>query len=107
MGNGRIPVQSLMGSIREVVLVFLDEFLQQSFQMLLVQHDYMVQQLLPQRPSKSFNKWILPGASVRRADFLDTAAFQERLHSQPIDAVIIPEQVLRLFPKRHGLYASD
>ena len=90
-GNGRVAVQSLMGSSNVIVLG--DGFLEQPIQTALAQHDDVIQQLPSQRAYESLDVRILPRTSIGRHDFLDAASDEERADAVAVDAVIVAEHV--------------
>ena len=62
------------------MIVLLDEFTGQAFQLRFAQHDDVVKQLPAQRAAESLDVRVLPWTPERRADLLNAAAFQERLN---------------------------
>ena len=74
-GKGSLAVQSKMRP--GDVIILLDEFLQQSCQVLFIENENMIQELSPQSSHKPFDEWILPGTAKSSSDL--GAALLERI----------------------------
>ena len=100
-GDGSVAVQALVRSSNVIVLA--DEFVEQSLKMVLVQHNNVIEKFPTQRSTEPLNERVLPRASECRANFLDTAAIEERPDSVAVLAVVVAEQVPGLLSERHRL----
>jgi len=61
--------------VRPVVMVIANELVHQAFQMALVEHDYVVKQIMTAGADPAFGHAVLPGASDRGADWAYAQAF--------------------------------
>lgn len=94
VGDRCIASEPLMWSLRMVVL--LDEFLDESVEMPVVERNDVVQQLAAQSAEEAFDEWILPGTPVCSAYLIDATCVQKGGESAPKDPVVITEHEPRL-----------
>lgn len=88
----RVPVQRKMSS---GFVVLGEVFRKNSMQMILIQHDHVVQTLSTYRADYAFAIWILPRSSWGNQHFLDPHVLDPIAEVRAVHAVSIPEQESR------------
>jgi hypothetical protein len=100
VGDRRVAVEALLRP--RGVIIGLNEFGEQPFEMALVQDDHAVEQFSAESPNESFDIGILPGTVIGGPHFLDTATIEEGAHAVAVAAVVVAEEVAGLDAVGHG-----
>ncbi len=82
----KMPPRSMV--IPEVPIQHLPE-------MLLAEHDHVIEALAPDTPDDSFHVWVLPGAARRDHHLFDPEVPHAVPKPAPVDPITIPKQVRR------------
>ena len=77
------------------MIVFIDVFLQNPLQMLLIHNDNMIKTISPECPNHSFDIWILPRRSGRNLNFIDIQSINFSSEFTSVNPIPIPDHVFR------------